>query len=78
MFSTDPMTDPSAPARWLIAEYDATDPDGYTRHDSEESAPAFFGSVYVQPIFALKSVMDAGQPMRVTSSDYTDPGRRWL
>jgi hypothetical protein len=79
MITTEaPVTDLSAPVRWLIAEYDATDLDACTRDESEESALEFFGSVHVQPIFSLKSVMDAGQSMRVTAGDYSDPGRWWL
>jgi hypothetical protein len=72
------MTDPATPARWLIAEYDATDPEDFARDESVESEPAHWGPVYVQPIFTLKSVMDAGAAMRVTPSDYADPARRWL
>jgi hypothetical protein len=32
----------------------------------------------VGPMIRLKSDMDAGQPMRVTSADYADPQRWWL
>jgi hypothetical protein len=70
------------PAQWLLAEFEAIDPEEFYRpevshlDESDIPVPGPCGSVYVQPIFTLKSVMDAGQPMRVTSSDYTDPGRR--
>lgn len=74
------MTDMSIPARWLIAEYEviASDYEYYARDDSVEADLGPWGSVYVQPIFTLKSVMDAGAAMRVTSSDYADFGRWWL
>jgi hypothetical protein len=36
------------------------------------------GPSEIRPMIELLSVMDAGQPMRVTRSDYADPERRWL
>jgi hypothetical protein len=73
------MTDTGTPAQWLIAEYEVTDLAGICLTDElDECERPVGGHVNVQPMFALKSVMDAGEPMRVTSSDYSDPGRRWL
>ena len=73
------MTDTRTPAQWLIAEYEATDLAGICLTDElDECERPVGGHVNVQPIFALKSVMDAGHPMRVTSGDYLDAGRRWL
>jgi hypothetical protein len=72
------MTDPGAPARWLIAEFEATDLEEYETDALTEAVLGPFGSVYVQPFFTLKSVMDTGASMHVTASDYADAGRRWL
>ena len=73
------MPEPVTPAQWLIAEYEVTDPAGICPTDEpDEPEWPVGGHVHVQPMFALKSVMDAGQPMRVTPSDYSDPARRWL
>jgi hypothetical protein len=36
------------------------------------------GPSEIRPIIEFLSVMDAGQPMRVTRSDYADSERRWL
>jgi hypothetical protein len=57
------------PAGWLLARYDATGPGGLALIKCLAS---------VQPMFTLKSVHDHGEPMRVTASDYADPGRWWL
>lgn len=64
-----PLQDPALAARWLLAEYEATDVDDDIR---------LLAHVTVQPIFTLKSVYDPGEPMRITSSDYQDHGRWWL
>jgi hypothetical protein len=67
-------------AQWLIAEYEATalDYEDYARDDSVEAELGPWGSVYVQPIFTLKTVTDSGHPMRTREVDYFDPGRWWL
>ena len=72
------MTDPGAPARWLIAEFEATDLEDYETDTLTEAVLGPRCSVYVQPLFTLKSVMEAGAFMRVTASDYGDSGRWWL
>lgn len=68
----------STPAQWLIAEYEAADLDGYIADDAPGAVPGPGGTVYVQPIFTLKRVTDAGHPMRVREFDYHDPARWWL
>lgn len=70
------MTD--TPARWLIAEYEATAQDAYAAHDAAGAVLGPGGSVYVQPIFTLKRSSDSGHPMRVSQRDYLDPARWWL
>jgi hypothetical protein len=40
--------------------------------------PGWHGSSSIRPMIELLSVMDAGQPMRVSLHDYADPERRWL
>jgi hypothetical protein len=73
------MTDTSTPAQWLIAEYEITDLAGVCLTDElDECERPVGGHVNVQPMFALKSVMDAGAVMHVAPSDYSDPGRWWL
>jgi hypothetical protein len=68
------------PAQWLIAEYEVTasDYEYYARDDSVEAELGPNGSIYVQPIFTLKTVTDSGHPMRVRPVDYFDRGRWWL
>ena len=61
--------DPARAARWLLAEYDATDVDDCIR---------LLARVTVQPLFTLKSAQDPGEPMRVAVPDYQDPDRWWL
>jgi hypothetical protein len=68
----------STPAQWLIAEYEATDLDGYIADDAPGAVLGPSGSVYVQPIFTLKRITDSGNPMRVCQRDYLDPARWWL
>jgi hypothetical protein len=36
------------------------------------------GTSVIKPMIQLRSIMDAGQPMTVTSADYADPERWWL
>jgi hypothetical protein len=36
------------------------------------------GPAVIKPMIQLRSVMDPGQPMTVTSADYADPERWWL
>jgi hypothetical protein len=61
-----PLT--STPGGWLLARYER----------GRQADPGRRDSVSVQPLYALKPVMDAGQAMRVTASDYADTGRWWL
>ena len=57
-------------AKWMLAEYDATDVD-----DVADS----IGAVQARrPICTLKTLLDGGVPMRVTAADYQDPDRRCL
>jgi hypothetical protein len=63
------MTSAPTPADWLLAEYDATDIEEFI----ECPEP-----VLPRRIFTLKSVMDPGCPMRVSTSDHQDPDRCWL
>ena len=71
----DPGRNPAAD--WLLAEYDTTGPydpsDPDTAGDDEAAV-----EIYVQPMFGLKSVMESGEPMRVTRADYYDYRRWWL
>jgi hypothetical protein len=66
------------PAQWLIGEYEATDLEDYAADDIAAVVPGPRGSVCVQPLYKLKSIMDAGHPMRVTARDYLDSSRWWL
>jgi hypothetical protein len=61
-----PLT--ATPGGWLLAHYERD------RH----ADPGRRGSVSVQPLFTLKSLMDPGGFMRVTAADYADTGRWWL
>jgi hypothetical protein len=70
------MTD--TPAQWLIAEYEAVDLDGYIADDAQGAVLGPGKTVYVQPIFTLKRITDAGNPMRVRHVDYFNPARLWL
>ncbi len=64
----------TGPANWLIEEYELA---RYADAD-REGAWALGGSVVVQPMFTIKSVMDSGHAMRVTPADYRDSKRWWL
>ena len=59
------------PAEWLIEQYEQAELDRDSRPDQRRA-------VVVQPMYRLKSVMDAGHAMRVVPADYRDSGRRWL
>ena len=69
----DQHTTQNKAAAWLLSEYEATDPEYII-----PGAYAYGRTVIVQPMFSLKSVMEAGTPMRVTELDYKDPHRWWL
>jgi hypothetical protein len=58
----------TAPADWLLAQYEA----------ARELALDHCESVAVQPLYMLKSMLESGEPMRVTASDYGDTDRWWL
>ena len=60
------MTDPAPPPSG--SSPNTTPPTRRTTPADDPAAPVLGpgGSVYVQPMFTLKSVMDAGHPMRVT------------
>jgi hypothetical protein len=70
----DPHRDPAA--GWLLGEYDDTD-NPFENLGGDNSGTLWRG-VYVQPIFTLKSVLDAGKQMRISARDYADPGRWFL
>jgi hypothetical protein len=48
--------------QWTIQVFDAKAP----------------GPAVIKPMIQLRSIMDAGTPMRVTLADYADPERWWL
>jgi hypothetical protein len=57
-------------SEWLLAEYDVTDLD-----DLADS----IGAVQARrTICVLKSLLDGGVPMQVTTQDYHDPDRWWM
>ena len=62
--STNTVNTRLTPDGWLLAWYEK-------RKNQRKS-------IAVQPLFTLKSVFDAGDPMRVTASDYGDTRRWWL
>jgi hypothetical protein len=70
----DPDRDPAA--GWLLAEYDDTDNPFENLGDGNSGT--LWRGVYVQPIFTLKSVLDAGKQMRISARDYADPARWFL
>ncbi len=63
-----PPQDPALAARWLLAEYEATDVDEDIRLQAR---------VAVQPMIAFKGPYTAN-PMVVRKTDYGDPDRWWL
>ena len=68
------MTDQNpgqTPAQWLIDQFESTDADGICRADQRRT-------IVVQPMYRLKSIMDGGNAMRVTATDYRHSHRRWL
>ena len=54
---------PQTPAQWLIEQFEVTDPTYIEVYDEDEGQWA--RPAYMQPLFILKSVMDAGYPMHV-------------
>jgi hypothetical protein len=73
-----PVTNPAA-ARWLLAEFEATDLDEISvEFYDERSDSSYWLPVYAQPMFVLKSQMEPGAGMHITESDYADPVRWWL
>jgi hypothetical protein len=64
------MTSTQTPAQWLIERYEDT--------ALQDTRPEDWRQVVIQPLYRLKSIFDAGHPMRVTQDDYRDSGRRWL
>ena len=65
-----PPEDSARAAEWLLAEYDAT--------DIEELADSIGAVQARRTICVLKSLLNGGVPMRVTTADYQDPDRRCL
>lgn len=61
------MTD-QTPAQWLIEQFENADADGICRADQRRT-------IVVQPMYRLKSIMDGGNAMRVSVTDYRDS--RW-
>lgn len=59
------------PAEWLVSQFEAA-------CLNRRTFPGQPGSVIVQPIYRLKSALDAGHPMRVTQADYRQAERIWL
>ena len=72
-----PVTNPAA-ARWLLAEFDATDPVEVSTDSYSPELGDWTRTVHAQAMFAVKSQMEPGAVMHVTESDYTDPVRWWL
>jgi hypothetical protein len=76
MDSTQPQTTADQAADWLLAVYDHTY-NPFWNPDDAHSGVLWHG-VYVQPIFTLKSVLEAGKEMSVSARDYADHCRRFL
>jgi hypothetical protein len=72
------MTHATSPSQWLIAEFDATWADEIDTGSYDPALDEWTHPVFVAPMIKLKSLMDAGEPMRVTQADYADSLRRWL
>lgn len=70
----DPARNPAAD--WLLAAYD--DIDNPFRDLDYAQRGVLWRGVYVQPIFSLKNVLEAGNEMRVSARDYGTPGRWFL
>jgi hypothetical protein len=69
----------SPAAQWLEADFDKTM--RRFRRDFGGIAPAspkWHGPSYLRPMIQLRSLLDGGKSMRVSSSDYADPDRWWL
>ena len=76
---TDHRARPNLAAAWLLAEYDDIDNPFPTLYVGDaQHRPMWWRGVYVQPMFTLKSALDAGKQMRVSARDYADPNRRFL
>ena len=74
--SWSPATSQKTAAGWLLAEYDNTD--NPFENLGDDNSGTLWRGVYVQPIFTLKSALDAGKQMRISARDYADPGRWFL
>jgi hypothetical protein len=61
-----------------MAEFEAASHDEIDTDSYDEILGGWSRPVHVYPMIKLKSLMDAGEPMRVTAADYGDPLRRWL
>jgi hypothetical protein len=74
------MTDSRAlsPARWLMTEFDATDPDVLLADRYDVDSDSYWRPVFVQAMFTLKPDDVSCWPMRVTLDDYADPLRWWM
>ena len=62
---------PDSAADWLLAKFDATDPDKLIRD-------VYRRPVVIQPMIRLKDDAGPGSAMHVTRADYTDTRRWWL
>ena len=83
MFAVPKTPRPVTPAQWLIGHFLDTDPEAFSSEVSrldgaEIPQPGPCGSVFVQPMFTLKDLADAGETMTVAASDYADPDGRLL
>ena len=77
MTGTDhPASTADAAAKCLLAEYDGTD--NIIENFDGDVRGVYWHGLHVQPLFTLKTDMAPGVEMRVTASDYCDPGRWWL
>jgi hypothetical protein len=72
----EPAANPAA-ARWLLAEFDATDPAEVDIASYDAVTDDWLRPVHVQAMFTVKSQNEPGAVMRVTESDYADPLRWW-
>jgi len=83
MFTIPKPSRSVTPAQWLIGQFLDTDPEEFSSEvshldGSNAPQPGPCGSVFVQPMFTLKSLADAGETMTVAASDYADPDGRLL
>ena len=71
------MTSNPATTDWLMSHYEYMN--RVRQRVTRYYRPGeWTGPRTIRPIVQLLSVMDAGQPMTVTSADYADPQRWWL